>query len=187
LPADRRGEPPYHPSGRENSKHRDPVEVRMGRVGWLSLVVLVSLLGCKSSASKTEHVIEFRLAGGQGTSEARTETMVLPRSRQKITVERVARFTETDLDSIWVEEDPQRPGRYAVAVCFKSESSDLFRSFTSDHIGESFAIIVDEHLIAAPIIREPLAGERLRILFDLSREDAEEALEELAPWVKPRR
>lgn len=160
----------------------------MGRVAWCVLVVVVSLLGCKSPFSRTDHVIEFRLAGvDEGANEVRTKDMVVPGTRRKIDVEVVPRFTEADIDSIWIEEDPQKPGRYRVAVCIRPESSDLFRSFTADHVGENVAIIVSGHLTAAPVIREPINGDNIPIVFDLSKEDAESAVESLAPRISARR
>jgi preprotein translocase subunit SecD len=157
----------------------------MGRAWGAIAAVLIAISGCRSKAADTPYEIQFRLAGGQGSSETRTTTMVIDGTRERVIVERTPRFTEADLDSVWIEEDPRNPGRYAIAVCFKSTASDLLRLFTSDHIGERLAIIVDDRLTAAPVITEPLGGERLPVVTNLSRDDAEDLLEDLAPRVRP--
>jgi preprotein translocase subunit SecD len=46
----------------------------------------------------------------------------------------------------------------AVSFTLKSEGSRLFGDYTSKHVGEFFAIVLDGEVISAPSIREPITG-----------------------------
>ena len=49
-------------------------------------------------------------------------------------------------------------GTPAVAFRFNTAGARAFGEFTAEHVGEQFAIVLDNEVISAPVIREPIPG-----------------------------
>ena len=49
-------------------------------------------------------------------------------------------------------------GERAVDFTLDAEGAQLFEDYTSDHVGEQFAIVLDGTVISAPVINEPIPG-----------------------------
>src|SRR5262245_65371467 len=50
----------------------------------------------------------------------------------------------------------QRTGEPMVSFRFDSSGTRTFARFTSEHIGRPFAIVLDDVVLSAPVIREPI-------------------------------
>jgi preprotein translocase subunit SecD len=49
-------------------------------------------------------------------------------------------------------------GERLVSFKLKSAGADAFSKYTSDHVGEFFAIVLDGNVVSAPYIRQPITG-----------------------------
>ncbi len=63
-------------------------------------------------------------------------------------------MTGADLKTVQVITDPT--GEYQVSFELTPNGSNIFRDFTTQNIGESLAIVLDNQVISAPVINEPI-------------------------------
>ncbi len=59
-----------------------------------------------------------------------------------------------------------------ITFTFNNAGARKFASFTSDHVGRPFAIVLDDKVISAPVIREPIRGGSGQISGNFSVESA---------------
>jgi preprotein translocase subunit SecD len=52
----------------------------------------------------------------------------------------------------------QQTNEPIISFTFNNSGARKFGSFTRDHVGRPFAIVLDDHVISAPVIREPILG-----------------------------
>ncbi len=64
-------------------------------------------------------------------------------------------------------------GKYQVNVAFNSRGALKFARLTGDHINWRLAIVLDNRVIAAPVIKQKIPGGMARITGGFSREEAE--------------
>ena len=85
-------------------------------------------------------------------------------------------FGGEELDSANVGSDQQ--GRRTVNFVLEDKGSSLFAAWTTAHSREYFAIVLDNVVISAPVINEPIPGGNVQIssgsLGGFSRQEAEE-------------
>ena len=80
-----------------------------------------------------------------------------------------------DLDGKYVKTayawpDPSKG--WVIILDFDSEGADLFGKLTSAHVGEQLAIIVDDEVLSAPNLNEPILGGRCEISGSFKEADA---------------
>jgi preprotein translocase subunit SecD len=146
----------------------------------VTFLALLLAIGCTPYAQKAPGPgprVALRLVDGPGAADMMTL------NGENLRIERTVRFSEARAESINVEEDLQTPGRYLVTMRLDQATSEDFRRFTGDHVGRRLAVVVDGRLVAAPVIREAVTGVRIPILFDLSKEAADEAVASLRPHI----
>ena len=68
----------------------------------------------------------------------------------------------------------QQSGGYAVSLRFNAAGSRRFGEATSENVGRLFAIVLDDKVISAPVIREPILGGVGQITGGFSAEQAED-------------
>lgn len=68
----------------------------------------------------------------------------------------------------------QPTGESAVSIEFKSEGKEIFGRLTETHVGERLAIILDNEVKSAPVIRQPIYGGNAEISGNFSPQEAEE-------------
>ncbi|MCC7392852.1 protein translocase subunit SecD [Candidatus Sumerlaeota bacterium] len=61
-----------------------------------------------------------------------------------------------------------------VSITFDNEGGRIFKDITTDHTGESFAIILDDVVYSAPNIREPIVGGSASISGGFSQSEAQD-------------
>lgn len=102
------------------------------------------------------------MPGKEHKSDAKYPTSYLVKSR-------------TDLDGKYVTKafaypDPMKG--WAISLNFNSEGADLFGKLTSAHTNEQLAVVVDNEVISAPNLNEPILGGRAEITGKFTEEDA---------------
>jgi SecD/SecF fusion protein len=68
----------------------------------------------------------------------------------------------------------QPTGESAVSIEFKSEGKEIFGQLTEAHVGERLAIMLDDEVKSAPVIRQPIYGGNAEISGNFSPQEAEE-------------
>lgn len=78
-----------------------------------------------------------------------------------------------ELKTIQVQTDP-KSGEYVIAFELKSKGAEVFRDFTSQHVGDVLAIVLDKKVISAPTINQPITDGRGLISGNFTYETANE-------------
>lgn len=76
-----------------------------------------------------------------------------------------------DLDSAELGFDP-RTSEPLVVFTFKPQGARIFGDFTSRNVGRPFAILLDDNVLSAPVINEPILGGSGQISGNFSAESA---------------
>jgi preprotein translocase subunit SecD len=61
---------------------------------------------------------------------------------------------------------------YAVSIQFDDSASSTFADYTSQHVGDILAIVLDKQIISAPSISEPITGGKAQITGNFTLQDA---------------
>lgn len=64
-------------------------------------------------------------------------------------------MTGIDLKTVRVGQNPNT-GEYEISFELSSEGAKIFRDFTSEHVGDTLAIVLDKRVISAPVINQPI-------------------------------
>jgi preprotein translocase subunit SecD len=64
------------------------------------------------------------------------------------------------------------PAEYSVGIEFKASGAEKMRAATGSHIGKLLAILLDGHVVMAPVLRSPI-GASARITGNFTRPQAE--------------
>jgi preprotein translocase subunit SecD len=86
--------------------------------------------------------------GVAGTNQA-VDGQPLPTAEQPL-------FGGEEIDQAYPSTD--QTGQRAVGFRLKSKGSGLFGGYTSKHVGELFAIVLDNKVVSAPVIQSPITG-----------------------------
>lgn len=73
-------------------------------------------------------------------------------------VERRPRLTGESLINAYAGPDPQYPNRYALFFSFDNAGTRAFCRITREFTGQRFAILLDNKVLTAPTINEPICG-----------------------------
>lgn len=108
-----------------------------------------------------------------------TESAPGPRTatpEQPLPTEEEPLFSGDQVRAASVSTDPQ--GRRVVSFSLNETGAQLFADYTTEHVREFFAIVLDGRVISAPSINEPITGGQGQIsgggLGGFAREEAEE-------------
>jgi len=117
------------------------------------MILVLTVFGCSTSDKPIEKVVvEFRAA--QLESDSNLIKMTSEGFPETIYVHQNAEITNIDIDSaavvLW-DEKPQ------VKLFFTEIGKEKLANFTKKNIEERVAILVDGELVAAPVVRAPLA------------------------------
>jgi len=138
------------------------------RKRWILLLLAPAALNCaahRDAGMRASHsFVELSLISRHG---GRTFQL----GRERLQVE-PPRFTTADLETAYVEEDPQAPGQYLVAARLIPEASRRFRDTTAGAVGSRVAVVVDDTLTLAPVLREAVDGRRVPLVFHLTQDNA---------------
>ena len=79
----------------------------------------------------------------------------------------------------------QRTSEPAVAFRFNSAGARTFGRFTTENIGRPFAIVLDDVVLSAPVIREPILGGAGQLSGNFTAEDAKQLAVQLRSGALP--
>ncbi|MEX2693719.1 protein translocase subunit SecDF [Rhizobium mongolense] len=88
-------------------------------------------------------------------------------------VERTEVLSSADLSDFQVEPGNDEDSSI-LTFRFNPESARRFAELTQNNVGRSFALLLDDQVIAAPDIREPVTGNRGEIPLNYSQEETED-------------
>jgi preprotein translocase subunit SecD len=88
-------------------------------------------------------------------------------------VEERVRMTGEHLERVQPSTDAQT-GEFVLAFSFDAEGTRLFCRVTRDHVGERFAILLDNRVLTAPRINEPICGGSGQIAGNFTAQSASE-------------
>jgi preprotein translocase subunit SecD len=79
----------------------------------------------------------------------------------------------------------QRTNEPVISFTFNNAGARKFGNFTKDHVGRPFAIVLDDQVISAPVIREPILGGSGQISGNFSVESANQLAIQLRSGALP--
>jgi SecD/SecF fusion protein len=117
----------------------------------------------------------FRLVAPEG-SQADAETDLLPYAESghrtdSLAVRRHVEVDGANLTSASAGQDSRR-GEWVVNFALDRLGAKRFADVSTQHVGEPFAIVLDNKVISAPVIREPILGGQGQISGNFSVEGA---------------
>ena len=80
-------------------------------------------------------------------------------------------FTGIEIASVAIDED-QTSGETVLGLGLKDAGSRIFDEYAADHLGERFAIVLDDEVITAPSINAPSFSGQVQISFDQKGHEA---------------
>ncbi len=108
--------------------------------------------------------MEFRMVDESVSPDAIAQGRVPPEDEilqevtgQKLVIKRQVLVSGGDLSDAQTAFDP-RSGEPVVSFKFNSAGARKFAQATTENVGQRFAIILDNQVISAPVIREPIIG-----------------------------
>jgi len=158
----------------------EPVIVRQGKHR-----ILVQIPGYEDSAYAKRvldnpAVLEFKLVNEKGDLEkamsgqlpagsiikyAKDKQPYLLKKRTELSGEQVA-DARVSIDSQY--------GGYAITLKFNAKGARKFDRLTKDHVGDRFAILLNDEVHSAPVIRERISGGSAQITGDFGAQEARE-------------
>jgi preprotein translocase subunit SecD len=108
--------------------------------------------------------MEFRMVDESVSPDAIAQARVPPEDEilqevngQKLVIKRQVLVSGGDLSDAQAAFDP-RSGEPVVSFKFNSAGARKFAQATTENVGQRFAIVLDNQVISAPVIREPIIG-----------------------------
>ena len=92
-------------------------------------------------------------------------------------------ITGADLKGAWPGIDQY--GNPVVDIEFNSKGSDLFAGVTSRNVGKPLAILLDNKIISAPNVREPITGGRAQISGNFNIDEVQDLIVKLKAGALP--
>jgi len=134
----------------------------------LIVIVVIALAGCASlQSTSTQLSVAFKI-GESAPSAELTERTVLG-SDQKVYFHNQAVLTNAHITSAEVTKSPYG---LQIEIVFTKEGQALLAKVTRENINKPLAIIVDNEVISAPIIRAEIPGGKAVIQGRFTEEEA---------------
>jgi preprotein translocase subunit SecD len=125
---------------------------------------MVSLAPAAESPPK----LELRRAETK-PAEGLTEAKVVG-SDQKVYLRKEAEVTEKDVTQAQAVE---HKGTFVIEIVLTKEGQKKLAKLTEEHVDKPLAILVDGKVIAAPVVRDKVPGEKAIITGNFTKEEAE--------------
>lgn len=87
-------------------------------------------------------------------------------------------MTGADLKNVFVDTNPQM-GTFQIGFELTSEGAKIFRDYTSEHVGDILAIVLDKQIISAPRIQSAITDGKGVISGDFTAESANDLVVQL--------
>ena len=115
--------------------------------------------------------LEFRLVADPGDPPNEVETLPMQKGGGSIQVQKRVMVDGGDLVDAQQSFD-QQTGEPDVTFRFNLRGGQKFGQVTSENVGRPFAIVLDDKVISAPVIRSPITGGTGQITGNFSTEEA---------------
>ena len=128
------------------------------------LCLMVVGLGSLGFAKEDKPRIEFRTALPSCEPFYSIYFDQLPYGRDSIYVRKRVELSNKDIVSIRINKPPTKPGEsWSVKIEFNDLGKQKFRKVTEEYVGEMLAILIDDKVIYAPVIAEPIPSGEAQI------------------------
>jgi len=154
--------------------------------------IIVQLPGLKEDVNRAIDIIkrtarlEFKLVDEQGDLDAALKGDIPPGDEVLYQVSRNARTGVTARTPLLIKKQilmtgdvitdarvqPDQFGRMSISMEFNSRGAAQFERLTGEHVRERLAIILDNRIYSAPVIKDRIAGGRAQIEGDFSPDEA---------------
>jgi SecD/SecF fusion protein len=123
------------------------------------------------TARMTFHLLDDTANPQSGTPPAGTMFLQGDRTGERFAVRRRVEVDGANLSNARAGRDG-RSGEWVVNFTFDSTGSRRFADITRQNVGRPFAVVLDERVITAPVIREPILGGSGQISGSFTAESA---------------
>lgn len=140
---------------------------------FMFICVVLLLISC---VVEKQHTIEFRLAydePGEGLTE-----YVFDKTGDVFYVEKGAHISN---DNIVHASSIELSHGYGVQIKFNDVGTEKFRELTGNNIGKRIAMILDDELVSAPIVRDTITQGVAIIMGMFTADEAEDIAKGLKP------
>ncbi len=149
----------------------EPIIARQGQDRIIIQVPGLDSADVRDIVGKTAK-LTFHLTGGMGKRKPGEKSLpLLDEPGQFINIKRRAIITGEMLDNAQATFD-QMTGQAVVSFRFNSLGAKKFCDVSTNNVNQQFAIVLDDEVISAPVIREPICGGRGQISGSFTVEDA---------------
>jgi preprotein translocase subunit SecD len=87
--------------------------------------------------------------------------------------------TEADLKNVSIFEAIPESGSYGLLIVFKENAPHSIHDITKKNVGKRLAIIINDSLVVAPKVLEPIKGDSFQILSDYDKAAAQSVADTL--------
>jgi beta-lactamase regulating signal transducer with metallopeptidase domain len=160
---------------------------RSPRIGSWTLsacsIAVIALLGINfwpkaiAQPRSERSLFQIRMVVSEGGEELPFVRLNAP---AKLRVANEIILNETHVKSAEVVKDPIT-GDPQISVRLNNEGAERFAKATRDHVGKQAAIVINQQIVSAPRINEPITGGMLAINGDFSERDAADLARKLSP------
>ena len=119
---------------------------------------------------RTRVKLEFRLAEDK-PAEGLTEAM-MGRPGVKVYLHKEAIITNNDIIKARVVKDKDER-TFSIEVFFTKEGAEKIARATEGHVGKLLAIVIDERVVSAYVVKERLSSDKARIFLEVTKAAAE--------------
>ena len=123
------------------------------------------------TARMTFHLLDDNTTPGQGAAPPGVQFLNGERAGERYAVRRRVEVDGANLTDARAGQD-SRTSEWVVNFTFDSVGTRRFGAITRENVGRPFAIVLDEKVISAPVIREPITGGRGQISGSFSARTA---------------
>lgn len=155
--------------------------------------IIVELPGIKDPARAKQLIgrtalLEFRLVDEQVDIQSAINNKQIPDNLELLTIEHVDKNNNITKNQLLVNKEASLSGKYLkdvqikfgefneprVTISFNEEGAKIFADLTGDNIGRSLAIVLDDVIKSAPVIRELIPNGNAEISGSFSMEEAKD-------------
>jgi len=134
-------------------------------------VILTLVLVCSASAMDQMTIGIFKVLG-EPTPD--TQEMILKDkdTSETLHVDRNIQLSDRDFKSLSLVDGDE----ISILITLTGEGAKKFAELTKSSIGKRVAIVADNQVLSAPVVRQEISGDSIQITGNLSREVAEKII-----------
>jgi preprotein translocase subunit SecD len=134
----------------------------------LTSFISIALLTVGSLSVRADEAKSFTLNQLESQSSGHTVDLTQPEGGEPLHIDKQPVLTQKDFEQAKVV---RRNGKTVLQVTLTGSGAALLKEFSSGHVGQKLAVVMGEHVVAAPVIRTAI-GQEFEV-DGLSKSDAE--------------